>query len=236
MDKKCNRCLEFKQLEAFSSDSSKKDGKATLCRDCISFRRKNNRKSYPLDKSNRTCRTCKVEKEYTEFHKSKGHFGGVNGECKECTSIRTSKNYLKHQDKIKAKTNAYYKNNRDKCREARKAYHKKRFKADKRYKLVRNLRNRLWYALHNKGWKKNTHFNEYIGCDYPTLIAHIESQFQPGMTWENYSHEIWHIDHKVPLVSASCEEELYKLCHYTNLQPMFAKENLSKGGKTVDNK
>ena len=51
------------------------------------------------------------------------------------------------------------------------------------------------------------------------------------MTWENHGHGGWHIDHIIPLDSALSEEELYKLCHYTNLQPLWAKDNIRKGNK-----
>jgi hypothetical protein len=51
------------------------------------------------------------------------------------------------------------------------------------------------------------------------------------MNWDNYSFRGWHIDHIIPLTSAKNEEELIKLCHYTNLQPLWAKDNLSKGGR-----
>ena len=60
---------------------------------------------------------------------------------------------------------------------------------------------------------------------------HLENQFKEGMTWHNRSE--WHIDHIVPLSSANNEEELYKLCHYTNLQPLWAEENLKKSNKIL---
>lgn len=68
-----------------------------------------------------------------------------------------------------------------------------------------------------------------LGCDWPTLKAHIESQFTGGMSWGRFA-EI-HIDHIVPLSSAKNEQELEALCHYTNLQPLWAKDNQRKGCK-----
>lgn len=68
-----------------------------------------------------------------------------------------------------------------------------------------------------------------LGCDYGTLAAHLESKFTEGMDWSNRGK--WHIDHVMPLASAKTEDELTALCHYTNLQPLWAYDNLSKGAK-----
>ena len=72
---------------------------------------------------------------------------------------------------------------------------------------------------------------DMIGCEWAKLKQHIQNQFKDGMKWSN--RNLWHIDHIIPLSSAKNEEELYKLCHYTNLQPLWAKENLSKGSKIL---
>jgi hypothetical protein len=70
-----------------------------------------------------------------------------------------------------------------------------------------------------------------LGCDYQTAFKHIESRFKKGMSWDNFGD--WHIDHIIPLASAKTEEELIELCHYTNLQPLWAEENLIKGDKII---
>jgi hypothetical protein len=71
---------------------------------------------------------------------------------------------------------------------------------------------------------------EIIGCSKDDLRKHLESNFRRGMTWQNYG-SYWHIDHIVPLISAKSPEEVKKLCHWTNLQPLTAFENISKGSK-----
>lgn len=70
-----------------------------------------------------------------------------------------------------------------------------------------------------------------LGCDYQTAFKHIESRFKQGMSWDNFGE--WHIDHIIPLASAKTEIELIELCHYTNLQPLWAEENRSKGDKII---
>ncbi len=81
--------------------------------------------------------------------------------------------------------------------------------------------------LKQHGYNKTTKTFEMIGCTPAELKDHIEKQFTPGMSWE-VKREI-HIDHIIPLASATCEEDVIKLCHYTNLQPLWARDNLVKG-------
>jgi len=73
-----------------------------------------------------------------------------------------------------------------------------------------------------------------LGTDFSTFKRHIEDQFSGGMSWENFSE--WHIDHKIPLSSAKTLEELWRLAHYSNLQPLWAADNLRKGAKLPDAK
>ena len=78
--------------------------------------------------------------------------------------------------------------------------------------------------------KKNKTF-DIVGCSPLQLREYIEKQFVNGMNWENRSS--WHIDHIIPLSSANNEEELYKLFHYTNLQPLWAEDNMKKINKIL---
>lgn len=68
-----------------------------------------------------------------------------------------------------------------------------------------------------------------IGCDWDTLKVHLQSQFHKGMTWGNYGK--WHVDHRIPLDSATSDKEIAYLCHYLNLQPLWAKDNIAKSNK-----
>lgn len=86
------------------------------------------------------------------------------------------------------------------------------------------------YIKKNNILKNNRTF-EVVGLTPTELVSYLESKFLDGMTWENYGLQGWHIDHKIPLSSAKDEEELYKLCHYTNLQPLWSEDNLRKSNK-----
>jgi hypothetical protein len=110
----------------------------------------------------------------------------------------------------------------------KKEYEINRLKIDINFKLARNLRNRLRVAIYNN--QKAGSAVKDLGCSIPELKIHLETQFQPGMTWENWSRTGWHIDHIQPLDSFNLQnrEEFLKACHYTNLQPLWAEENLTK--------
>jgi hypothetical protein len=82
-------------------------------------------------------------------------------------------------------------------------------------------------------FNRNKQSLEILGCSVEEFRNHIENKFQSGMSWENYGYYGWHIDHIIPLSSAKTEKEIYELCHYTNLQPLWAKENLKKSNKLI---
>ena len=87
--------------------------------------------------------------------------------------------------------------------------------------------------LRLKGLTKTNKTFTIVGCTPAELKIHLEKQFKPGMTWWNHTPKGWHIDHIIPLASAETIEETEKLSHYTNLQPMWAKENMKKGNKIL---
>lgn len=95
--------------------------------------------------------------------------------------------------------------------------------------LARRIRCRTAGAFRDMGYKKTSRTAEILGCSWDDLVQHIESRFSVGMSWEN--RRLWHIDHATPLASAKTEEELVALCHFTNLQPLWAADNHRKGDK-----
>lgn len=167
--------------------------------------------------------------------------------CKQCNKIvkeryrklcwpcRNKKYYTKYNEKKRinydpTKKREYYLKNRDNIIKKNGQRHIKKRKTDLLYKLADYLRSRVRVCLMNQNIKKTSKLSEYLGISIKGLKLYLEIQFKDGMTWENYGK--WHIDHIVPLSSAKTSEELYKLCHYTNLQPLWAIDNLKKGAKT----
>jgi hypothetical protein len=109
-------------------------------------------------------------------------------------------------------------------------YYNKRIKNDPAFKLIINVRGRLRAFLRSKGINKQNKTIELIGCSKESLKEHLEKQFKPGMNWSNHSSKGWHIDHVKPLSKFDCSDpdQLKKACHYSNLQPLWAEENLKK--------
>jgi len=106
-------------------------------------------------------------------------------------------------------------------------------KIDVQFKLAGNLRARLNTAL-KKGNKSGSAVRD-LGCSIAYFKQHLESQFQEGMSWKNYGRSGWHIDHIIPLSSfnLTAREQLLKACHYSNMQPLWAKDNLKKSNKLL---
>ena len=105
----------------------------------------------------------------------------------------------------------------------------KRRTLDAEFKFRENVKTLILMSIRAKGWQKTTKTFELLGCSFAELQQHLTSKFQPGMSWEN--HGAWHIDHIVPCASAKTIEEFVKLQHYSNLQPLWASDNLKKGAK-----
>jgi len=137
-----------------------------------------------------------------------------------------------NKEKRKAYNKSYIKANKDKINAYKNAYQKQRKKTNSLYKLKANLRCRTYQAFKNKGYSKNTKTQEMLGVDWEVAKKHIERQFKKGMNWDNYGE--WHIDHIIPLASAKTEERLKRLCHYSNLQPLWAENNISKSDRIIN--
>jgi hypothetical protein len=117
------------------------------------------------------------------------------------------------------------------------AIHRKLFRAKQRsrphIKAITTLRSNVTKALKRGGKVRSTSTEAYIGCTLAECREYIASQFQPGMDWSNWAIGGWHLDHIRPIASFdhTVEGWEFEACHYTNLQPLWATENLTKGAK-----
>ena len=226
--KQCTKCKIKKELTEFYKNKSNKDGLCCECKSCQKEYQKVYRKEY--HKEYRKKNKEKI-KEYRENNKDKS---------KKYQKVYRKIYYEKNKDKINQKHKEYKEKNIEKIKEYRRKYKKdnkekrKEYRKNKRrkdhlYKMKCNLRNRTTIAFKNKGYSKNTKTQKMLGVEWEICKAHIERQFTKGMNWDNYGE--WHIDHIIPLASANTEKELIKLCHYSNLQPLWAEDNFSKSDK-----
>lgn len=235
MEKKvCSKCKEEKELCDFSKLTSSKDGYKHECKLCVKNYYKEN-KEYILDRNKKWKKNnenkIKISlKEYYKKNKQKllNYHKEYYEENKPSIMEKMKTYYLDNLEKKQEYIKNYRKDNKDKINERLRNYRKIKRKEDILYKLSQNLSHRLRQLLKTKTIIKNKKTEMVIGCDKEFLKEHLEKQFKDGMSWENYGYEGWHIDHIIPLASAKNKEEVYELCHYSNLQPLWAKENMKK--------
>ena len=112
-------------------------------------------------------------------------------------------------------------------------YMKEQRKTNPQFRLASNLRSRLLHAV--KSNSKAGSAVRDLGCSIAELKFYLEGKFQDGMSWENWSFRGWHIDHDIPLsfFDLTNREQFLSAVHYTNLQPMWAKDNLTKNKRYV---
>lgn len=193
-------------------------------------------------KHTKKCSKCKIEKEIALFNKDMRSSTGTSSHCKECKRTEERAFYLRNREKQIERSRVYYKENKSihaarsarwKAANTQKINENKRnrYGADTIFAIKEALRSRLRLAIVN-GHKSGSAIKD-LGCSIEELKKYLESKFQEGMTWENWGKAGWHIDHIIPLSSFDLTDydQLKRACHYTNLQPLWAKDNLRKSNK-----
>lgn len=148
--------------------------------------------------------------------------------------IRERDNQYKARNRIalSQKQSKYQKLNANMLNAYRRQYIKQRRSTDRMFAVKLNMRTRFKFELAKRGEERSIKANEYLGCSWVFLRDYLAQKFTDGMSWNNYGE--WHVDHIMPLASATTRDDLIKLCHYSNLQPLWAFDNLSKGAKIPD--
>jgi hypothetical protein len=162
----------------------------------------------------KTCTMCKKEKSLADFSPKRDASDGKKSACKPCRRTVYKR---------------YYENNKEGIKAKHLVYKLKRYKEDALHCTEQRLRSRLRAVTRRLNGVKTSRFTDILGCSIEKLKIHLEDQFLPGMTWGN--RDKWHIDHITPLSSGKTQEDLQRLCHYTNLQPLWATDNLKKSDK-----
>ena len=230
MMKTCSKCKIEKEFSEFGKDRNTKDGLYPSCKLC--------KKAYRDKQEVKEKRSLK-QKEYHSIPEVKEKRSlqakeyNSRPEIKE-KSFFYKREYLSKPENKKRKS-IYDMNRRSEpgMKEKINSRHNKRIKTDQQFKIRCYLRSRLKNIIKNN--TKSGSAVSDLGCSIKFLKEYLESKFQTGMSWDNWSVNGWHIDHIIPLSSFDLtnREELLKAVHYTNLQPLWAKDNLSKGDKIL---
>jgi hypothetical protein len=218
MEKKCNICDSIKEINEFYKNQ-------TRCKLCT--------KKYALDNKNRI-------KEYKKSYREKNRD----------TLIEIDKNYYQDNKKIiRKKQKNYYSENKEDIRKVQREYRERnrdilitkgplyskkyydKNKEDVLFKLIKNSRSVIGSSLRGNGYTKESKTESILGCSFEEFKLYLESRFEDWMTWENWGlfngelNHGWDIDHIIPLYSAKKEEDIIRLNHYTNLQPLCSYTN-----------
>jgi len=200
-------------------------------------------------KKEKLCKKCNLLKELHFFSKHALTKDGHRNICNSCKKIEHHNHYIKNKSKYfknnkiwklknPQKMKSYYKKSYEKRKEYLKnykithrkesAFNQKQRRKNISYNMASILRHRIYMALKSKNIQKTNKMLNLLGCDIEQFRLHLQSQFQEGMTWENYGK--WHIDHIKPCSSFDLSKENeQQLCfHYTNMQPLWAIDNLRK--------
>lgn len=209
--KECIICKENKNLTDFPPRKDSKDGRRNNCRIC----EKNKKKKYYKENKE----YFKVaHKEYADNNKSKIREYRVSYE-------------KENKDKIKNKNREYYLKNKKEINKKSQIIRKRRLKNDPLFKLKCSIHNSIHRGFRRSRFNKNSKTIEILGCTYKEFRERLELKFEPWMTWDNYgkyngeNEYGWDLDHIIPVSSATTEDELIKLNHYINFQPLCSHIN-----------
>lgn len=248
--RKCSICKTYKSFNCFGKDKHNKSGFCCRCKDCIKIIREKNKDYYKIYRQKNKIKQniyCKeynkknklilkekrknkpISKEYKQYRKEYEKQYRKNN--KVILNKKIKKYLNKNRNKISKYMTEYRKHNKDKIKLLMYNYFKNRKKNDILFRFKIKIHDLIIKSIKGKGYTKNSRTYTYLGCNFLTFKQHIENKFKEGMIWDN--HGLWHFDHIYPNALCKTEDELIKNQHYTNFQPLWAKENIHKGAKII---
>lgn len=237
----CSVCKKELPIAEFCRSKATKDGLETRCRSCLKEKNKKYYYEHQQERRDAIKKWHEAHKEH-DCQKGKIYREQHRAELNEKKRIYRQNNSKKikmyadsHKDEIKQwreqhkeQIREYQKNYRQKNKEKLQESQKIRYKTDIQYKLKSDYLHITDRVIKNK--KMTPRQEKVLGCNYSQFIEHLEKQFDERMNWENYGLNGWHIDHIVPVTAFDLtdEEQVKKCFHYTNTQPLWAKDNAKK--------
>ena len=221
MEKTCIECKIEKSIDFFVRTRN-------LCKDCM----KEYKKSYQL--KNKEILKEKSKQYYLENKDSILERVSSHYENNKDKKLEYQKEYAQNnKEKVAEYKSEYAQNNKDKIREYKNNYQNRRRKEDHIFMLKYSISRTIRRSLKCKGLSKNKKSIEILGCSIEFFKTYIEEMFIDNMSWDNYG-TYWDIDHRIPLSTAVTEEQVLKLNHYTNLQPLDSNINRNIKRDKVD--
>lgn len=207
-----------------------------------------NKNYYELNKNKIKQRQKEWRSKNPDYHKK--YYESNPEKFIEYSQSENKKQYIEsHREENRERTKKWIKNNSQKAKEyyslnkeslnkkKRENYHKR--KKDPLFRLKINIRSLIRQSIKRQATHKSIKTLAILGCSFQDFKEHIEKQFEPWMNWENYGSykssgiRTWNFDHIIPLSSATTEQEMIKLNHYTNLRPLCSKQNLDKRSSII---
>jgi len=228
MTKICTKCGVEKELGEFHKQCSSKDGLRSICKFCRIIYSQNNKEKISTSKRKTRQKYKDKIREYESKYKPIYYQNNI-----ERFKQYKHEYYLKNKESIQQKNKLNYQKNKENIY---KHLSDKR-KNDIEYSLLCKLRSRINSVIKSRGVRKAHKSIELLGCTVKECREHLEKQFKEGMSWDNHGLYGWHIDHIKPcaLFDLTDPEQQKQCFHYTNLQPLWAEDNLRKGD-TYDEK
>lgn len=165
------------------------------------------------------CSKCQIFKDLSEYYKQNRSKDGLQSRCKDCDKLGRRRKDFVVKVSLKSLSPA-------ELRKHKAESYRKYLNGNPQRRIKANLRSRLSQFV--SGYNRDSSAVRDLGCSWEEFKIHLESKFQEGMSWDNYGK--WHIDHIIPLSSFNISL-LKGACHYTNLQPLWAKDNIKKSNK-----
>jgi len=222
--KTCSKCKETKDVGEFHKNKTRKDGLKVYCKSCIkAYKEANKEEIAEYQKAYREASKEKIAEQRKTYREAN----------KEKIAEQRKAHYKANKEKIAEKCKAYQEANKERI----KAYERYRYNNDPLVKLKRIYRVSVRQAFASIGKKKNCNSIKVLGLEtWQELEEYLSDQFYDHpitgekMTFDNHGkgENCWQIDHIVPLLTAETEEDVIRLSHYTNLQPLWEVDHLKK--------